>query len=102
MFHITNKTAFYIEWYACVIIMRNWILIITITFFTFFPFIFNSRRKVLFQRIDDYHSKQINPTLYDMQQFILTKLKKSLSPDTLLKHLIDSVLYRLTKGESID
>ena len=37
-----------------------------------------------------------------MQQFILTKLKKSLSPDTLLKHLIDSVLYRLTKGESID
>lgn len=76
-------------------------LIITITYFTFFPFIFNSRRKVLFQRIDDYHSKQINPTLYDMQ-FILTKLKKSLSPDTLHKYLIDSVLYRLIKGEPID
>lgn len=37
-----------------------------------------------------------------MQQFILTKLRKSLSPDTLHIYIIDSELFKIIKGEPID
>lgn len=67
------------------------------------PFILTQEEKeILFEKINDYHSKQIKPTLYDMQQFILTKLRKSLSPDTLHNYIIDSELFKIIKGEPID
>lgn len=57
---------------------------------------------LIFKKINDYHRNQIKPTLYDMQQFILTKLKKSLSPNTLHKYIIDSELFKIIKGEPMD
>lgn len=59
-------------------------------------------KQELFEKICEYHNCKIKPTLYDMQQYIITKLKKSISPDTLHNYIIDSEMFKIIKGEPLD
>ena len=62
----------------------------------------SEEKLILFDKIQEYHDKNIKPTLYDMQQFILSTIRKSISPDTIHRYIDESNKYKVIKGEPMD
>ena len=67
------------------------------------PVILNEEEKnILFSEINGYLANDIKPTLYDLIQVVIEKFKKTISPDTLSRYIIESGQFRIIKGEPMD
>ena len=63
------------------------------------PSLNEKEKTILFSAIEQYHKCNVFPTLYDLQQFIISNIQKVVSVQTIHNYLIFSKKFKIIEGK---